>query len=88
VKNFEQKKWEKHNKEIILEGNRHKFTQNPELLQKLRETVGTTLVEASPTDRIYGIGLTASDPRARSRKTWKGRNLLGETLTELREELL
>lgn len=61
--------------------------QNKGLLQAMLATEGTTLVEASPYDKIYGIGLVASDPRALDRKTWNGQNLLGEVLTELREEL-
>src|SRR6266702_4004109 len=58
VSNFDEKKWKEMNEWIILEGNRLKFTQNPDLLQKLKDTNGTTLVEASPFDRLYGIGLS------------------------------
>jgi len=87
VRNFVEEEWKKHNRRIIYEGNFLKFSQNPSLLEALKETEGTSLVEASPTDRIYGIGLAASDPRAKSRNTWKGRNLLGEVLTELRDNI-
>jgi len=88
VKNFDEKIWKKHNRRIIYEGNKLKFTQNPALLGELESTQGTTLVEASPNDKIYGIGLRATDPRAFSRKTWQGMNILGETLTTLREDLM
>lgn len=87
VKNFTESVWIGHNQKIIMEGNRLKFTQNPHLFKQLMDTDGTTLVEASPTDRIYGIGLDASHPHAQNRATWRGKNLLGQTLTTLREEL-
>jgi ribA/ribD-fused uncharacterized protein len=87
VRNFNERIWKENNETIIYEGNRLKLTHNPDLLQKLKDTGGTTLVEASPFDRIYGIGLRAMDPRAQSRSTWRGQNLLGETLTRLRKDL-
>lgn len=87
VVNFDEIVWKRENERIVLEGNRLKFTQNPALLQKLLDTEGTTLVEASPMDRLYGIGLSAKNPKALSRSTWRGKNLLGELLTKLRREL-
>lgn len=88
VKNFDQQVWEEHCKGIVYEGNKAKFIQNENLLKRLLKTEGTTLVEASPVDAIWGIGLAEDGPRAKSRHTWQGKNLLGEILTELREELL
>ena len=70
-----------------MAGSRAKFTQNPELLQLLRATAGTTLVEASPYDRIWGIGLAAGDPPRQDPTQWRGQNLLGQILTRLRDEL-
>lgn len=87
VKNFDDAVWKREREAIVLAGNRAKFTQNPELLELLLATAGTTLVEASPRDRIWGIGLSASDPRAHDPAQWRGQNLLGAILTRLRDEL-
>ncbi len=88
VANFDDKVWKQNREAIVLAGNRLKFTQNAELKAALLATRGTTLVEASPYDRIWGIGLGAKDPRAQNEATWKGQNLLGKILTKLREELI
>ena len=52
------------------------------------KTRGTTLVEASPYDRIYGIGLPASDRFATDYRKWRGMNLLGFKLTDIRIDAL
>ena len=88
VRGFDAATWERDRMRIVKDGNRAKFTQNDGLLGALLATKGTTLVEASPFDRIWGIGLGANDPRAKDPKQWKGKNLLGIVLTELRDELL
>lgn len=88
VKNFDDAAWKREREGIVLAGSRAKFTQNPELLELLLATKGTTLVEASPYDRIWGIGLSATDPKAQDPATWRGQNLLGKILTRLRDELL
>lgn len=72
---------------VVFRGNMEKFGQNSYLLQELLNTSGTTIVEASPEDRIWGIGLGENDPGARSRHSWQGLNWLGEVLTEVREHL-
>jgi len=87
VKNFVKDPWNKIAKRIMYRGCFAKFQQNPSLLKALLDTVGTTLVEASPTDKIWGIGLKEDDPRAQSRDTWLGTNWLGETLTSVRNDL-
>ena len=87
VKGFDDAVWKRERLNIVKAGSRAKFTQNPELLAQLLATKGTVMVEASPYDRIWGIGLAATDPRALDRATWRGQNLLGQILTELRDEL-
>ena len=64
------------------------FTQNEHLLTQLLATEGTTLVEASPRDRIWGIGLGAQNPLAQNRETWRGTNYLGEILTRVRQQII
>ena len=88
VQNFDDATWKQACTRIVMDGNRAKFTQNPELRALLVATKGTTLVEASPYDRIWGIGLAATDPRARDATQWKGQNLLGKILTTLRDDLI
>ncbi|MCY9308783.1 NADAR family protein [Bacillus inaquosorum] len=85
---FNQELWDQKATEIVFRGNYLKFTQNPHLLKKLYDTAGTTLVEASPYDTIWGIGLSAEDPRALNRESWRGTNWLGEVLTNLRKNLI
>ncbi|WP_339312431.1 NADAR family protein [Paenibacillus sp. FSL k6-2145] len=87
VAGFDRTLWEAECQRIVCEGNWAKFTQNEELLTALRATRGTTLVEASPDDRIWGVGLAEEDRRIRNRRTWRGTNWLGEILTRLREDI-
>ncbi|ELY1979782.1 NADAR family protein [Flavobacterium psychrophilum] len=88
VKNYNEYVWKYFRSKVVYEGNKAKFTQNEELKQALFATKGTTLVEAAPNDIIWGIGLAEDDPRALKRKTWLGKNLLGEILTQIRTELM
>lgn len=88
VKGFIKDKWDAAAKDIVYDGNYAKFKQNPKLKQAIYKTAGTTLVEASPYDQIWGIGLRESDQRALKRETWKGKNWLGEVLTMVRDDLM
>jgi ribA/ribD-fused uncharacterized protein len=72
---------------IVRKGSWNKFSQNPDLLKVLAATAGTTLVEASPDDKIWGIGLGEWDDRKFYRKNWQGTNWLGEILTNVRLDL-
>lgn len=88
VKGFNSEVWEMHAKRIVYDGCVLKFTQNQRLLDELMSTVGTLLVEASPYDKVWGIGLGEDDPRIHDPANWQGKNWLGEILTMLREDLI
>jgi ribA/ribD-fused uncharacterized protein len=88
VRGFDDAIWRRERERIVLDGNRAKFTQNAALKDVLFATRGTLLVEASPYDRIWGIGLAATSPDAKDPAKWRGQNLLGKILTRLRDELL
>ncbi len=87
VKPFDMAKWNAQARDVVFKGNLQKFMQNPVLKKLLLESEGTTIVEASPTDDVWGIGLDKYDPRAHNRGMWRGKNWLGETLTKVREEI-
>lgn len=85
VKGFDEEQWIAHRYSIVVRGNEAKFSQNPELGRFLRQTGSRVLVEASPLDRIWGIGLARDDPRSDDPNTWQGLNLLGFALMQVRE---
>lgn len=58
------------------------------MLRALLDTAPTLLVEASPFDRVWGVGLGADNPRIDDPASWRGSNLLGKILTKLRDELI
>ena len=71
----------------MLNGNWCTFNQNRDLREFLLSTGDSVLVEASPYDAIWGIRLAASSPEAQDPMKWRGRNLLGFALMEVRDEL-
>jgi ribA/ribD-fused uncharacterized protein len=79
--------WEEHKFEIVRAGNWHKFSQHPDLAGFLLATNDRVLVEASPVDAIWGIGLAADSADAENPARWRGPNLLGFALMEVREQL-
>ena len=87
VRGFVSHEWAKIAREIVFDVNMAKFSQNKKLKEFLLNTGDNILVEASPYDRIWGIGLAASDPRAKDRSKWLGTNWLGEVLMKVRKEL-
>lgn len=88
VQGFDVVAWEAVARDVVMRGNLSKFADNPKLRAQLLMTEGTTLVEASQTDRIWGVGLHVDDPRVHFRNQWQGRNWLGQVLTDLRGSLL
>jgi len=88
VENFNVNIWSAVAKHGVFVGNFAKFTQHSDLTEFILSTQGKTLVEASPEDKIWGIGLRADDPRAQQRDTWRGTNWLGETLTDVRDAIV
>lgn len=88
VKNFNEDYWNQFAKQTVYEGNYAKFTQNSEAKEALLATAGTFLVEASPYDKIWGIGMSKSEAKDKDPSEWKGTNWLGEVLTKLREDLI
>nr|WP_229487923.1 NADAR family protein [Pseudoduganella lutea] len=87
IGNFNEEVWRSHRWEIVVRANQAKFSQNPALQAFLVQTGDQVLVEASPVDRIWGIGLAADDARARQPAAWNGLNLLGFALMEVRSRL-
>lgn len=87
VRGFDQSTWEAHRADIVTTGNVHKFGQHPDLREFLLGTGDHVLVEASPLDRVWGIGLREDDPRARDPAQWRGLNLLGFALCAVRDAL-
>ncbi len=88
VQNFDKEKWDKSCYEIVKRGNMAKFSQNKELWEFLKNTKDRILVEASPRDRIWGIGMGKANPDAENPMKWKGKNLLGFAITEVRDILI
>lgn len=88
VRGFDSAVWDEHARAIVTRGTRAKFEQHESSRVALLATRGRTLVEASPHDRVWGIGLRRDDPRAQKRTTWRGKNWLGEILTTVRDEIL
>ncbi|MER7315935.1 MULTISPECIES: NADAR family protein [Streptomyces] len=87
VRGFDDATWERERFALVVAGGVHKFGQDPALRDYLLGTGERVLVEASPTDRIWGIGLAQDDPRAAGPASWQGLNLLGFALMEARARL-
>lgn len=85
VKNFDRELWEKNANQIVFLGNLAKFEQNQQARAKLLETGNRSLVEASPYDKIWGIGYTEKDA-LENKDNW-GSNLLGVALEKTRRAL-
>ncbi|KAK3612626.1 hypothetical protein CHS0354_042136 [Potamilus streckersoni] len=88
VKNFKPELWKDNCIRIVKAGNRNKFFQNEDLKNHLFSTYPKILVEASPYDKIWGIGRDANDSKAQTKETWLGHNLLGYALTDVRNKMM
>jgi ribA/ribD-fused uncharacterized protein len=84
VRGFNAERWLSEALEIVTEGLVFKFGSSQLLYEALMATGDKIIVEASPIDKIWGIGLSASDPRAWDQSTWEGTNLLGQALMKAR----
>ncbi|WP_232519884.1 NADAR family protein [Actinosynnema pretiosum] len=87
VRGFDEDTWVRERLELVARLNEAKFGQHDDLRAYLLGTGERVLVEASPVDRIWGIGLAADDPRAGDPQRWRGLNLLGEALMLARARL-
>jgi ribA/ribD-fused uncharacterized protein len=88
VKNFDAKEWDKVAVQVMTAGCMAKFEQNKDAKDALLATGDATIVEASPYDTLWGVGLHATDPLLlQGPKAWKGENLLGQVLMDVRSKL-
>ncbi|MGH9222477.1 MAG: NADAR family protein [Acidimicrobiales bacterium] len=87
VEGFHEPTWAVHCYDLVVAGNLAKFGQHHQLRDYLLSTWDLVLVEASPYDRVWGIGLAESDEAARTPSRWRGRNLLGFALMDIRDRL-
>ena len=87
VRRFTPDLWDKQKYQIVKAGCFHKFSQHQPLAEFLLRTYDRILVEASPVDPIWGIGLAADAADAENPTNWRGQNLLGFALMEVRDEL-
>ncbi|MEW7291737.1 NADAR family protein [Aquimarina sp. 2304DJ70-9] len=87
VKKFDPQTWDEHKYEIVKEGSLYKFSQHEDLKEFLLNTKNRIIVEASPRDRIWGIGMSQNNEKAQNPNLWRGQNLLGFALMEVRGEL-
>jgi hypothetical protein len=89
VKNYSEPHWVQVRFSLVLRGTLEKYRQNPQLKEKLMGIDHKAIfVEASPVDKVWGIGLAADDPKAHNQSTWEGLNVLGQVVTTARDILL
>lgn len=88
VKNWDEEKWLKNRESIMVTALREKALQHKSVMKMLLETKDSIIVEASPVDFIWGIGLAKDDPRAYDPEQWRGTNLLGKCWMIVRDEFM
>lgn len=87
VQGFVEEVWKQKCEFYVFVGNLAKFSQHESLKACMLSTVGAELVEASPCDRTWGVGLASDDPRILDKTKWRGLNLLGKDLMKVRDVL-
>jgi hypothetical protein len=87
VKNYDEKIWETKRFDAMFDVCLAKFSQNPARLETLLSTGNKTIVEASPYDKVWGVGIHWTDDEILDENNWKGQNLLGRVLMKVREQL-
>lgn len=87
ISDFDLDVWKENAKLIVYRGNLYKFTQNKYLKNQLLDTGSKYIVEASPYDKVWGVGLREDDPAILDFNNWQGSNWLGEILVKVREDL-
>lgn len=87
INSYDEDKWAEVREDAMFAACYAKFSQNPKLKAQLLASGSKLLVEASPVDKIWGIGLAPNEPKARNVDTWQGLNLLGKILMEVRMAL-
>lgn len=87
VQGFDQAIWDAEKYNIVLDANRAKFSQNRRLGKKLLSTGDAVLVEGNVKDPVWGVALRVDDPRIFDPAEWRGENLLGKILMQVRSEL-
>ena len=90
VRNYDDKVWNDLRYKVMVDANKAKFSQNPDLKELITsdEFKGKGFVESSPVDLCWGTGFAESHPYADDETKWKGKNLLGKALDEVREWLI
>ena len=88
VRNYNEQLWREKRFEIVVQANLAKFSQHPELRDFLLATHERILVEASPVDKIWGIGMVQDHEHIQDPAQWNGLNLLGFALMQVRAQLL
>lgn len=87
VRNFDTARWDAVSRDFVFKANVAKFSQNERLKEFLLNTGDKEIVEASPYDKIWGIGMSETDPDRFDKAKWRGTNWLGEVLMRVRTEL-
>ncbi|WP_410674682.1 NADAR family protein [Amycolatopsis sp. cmx-4-68] len=87
VAGFDAAVWERHRFDVAVDGNLAKFRAHRDLRRFLLGTGDAVLVEASKKDLVWGTGLAREEKNATKPDYWRGLNLLGFALMEVREQL-